>query len=929
MIKLNDYLGFVDLVKVIGVADSNPSALFINKMIPADVDNLLPYFRERLKDFLMTSFPDYDILVKFHIIELDGIKLQGVSIRNKDVPGMVEYYLMKITSYTTIQLIGLPTSVKLGGLGIIPEPNIGDMNKDIKRLDSTDPRQTIKRMLIQNRGLKFEGGLKPIINFNCTRDCNGSEFIYCDGTITISADSIFGLLKQVNDNDTLENLINNIRSTNVEHIMFEDVENYMVVNAAEYLRAWYGLVDNISNVEALEKSKKHIENIGVPNEIILIQTLENGCVTLFYNNSEKQYELDVLTELANKTLVIIAPDSLIDRSYFTVDNYEDETIQILASEGKLIAYKKTTDIYGSKGIYSEADISDIKNDAMSKENPADRTKIETTQKTAEATLTAMDGMSPDAQNAHFKNKVIPLIKSALALAYTVGYIMQPMAFGLVSFLALGILSKDGLDRAGDKMKAIDAALDEYLMKVKGKTDTKSVAFSGNLQSLKDSIANKLKGKKEDKSAENTTKEIITESANRPILARLIKQDLVMSCDYKETDFVEVFGESITSSISDWVNKTKEIDAQHIKDRVARYMAKLDAYKAVDRNGNPASSTLTNPGWEVFLSDMLATVAFITIAIAAGNAGTIPVLIFIGGVITIHYNGRYAIDLISDMIDDVSIYLGYAKADSVIAKERQVNMNKLSKEEIEILNAYRDKVSANPKEKAEAMKRIKEFKENIKRMSNDTKALVKESGSLDNLQLIPDVNDFHIYAIPKLYMNSASMVDKLETINLYNTMYGEASIQEMADQVWERIKGMPRAIYTKYREYVSRLNACVAKIQAAKEDEEREAILNKEFSPTLQRFINLLTSAGVAVVLYKLGIINPIVAVIGVIISRSLSAWAVREKRKRALAILRSEMEVAEEALQDAKNDNNRDAKFAIMRTKHKIKEMMDGISVNY
>ena len=52
-------------------------------------------------------------------------------------------------------------------------------------------------------------------------------------------------------------------------------------------------------------------------------------------------------------------------------------------------------------------------------------------------------------------------------------------------------------------------------------------------------------------------------------------------------------------------------------------------------------------------------------------------------------------------------------------------------------------------------------------------------------------------------------------------------------------------------------------------------------------------------------------------------------KKRALNILRNELNVAEEMLQDAKNDNNREAKVALIRTRDKIKDMLDSLELKY
>lgn len=909
MLRLNNYLGFSEIMKNVS-PESNPAKEFVNKLMLSDVEELIPYFRKSFTNFIKETFPEYDMTIKYHIVNIDGVKLWGLSLRNIDIEGLEEFYIVKINSFSDISLIGIPTPINKTDL-IISDvsksktPFVLDMNINTNRVDNTS--SMFKRSFLNKN--KSYRGLSVLIKFSCDVLKNENyDKIYCDGKVTLSTDSIFGVLKQceAESSTMFDTLLQRLKATYVEQAMFENISNYLAMSQRDYLTMWYSVTERLTFNEARERSNNHIETLGIPEDYICIQTENDAVSTLYYNESEKKYFLSDLSDMENKVLVVMLDDKFISRDYYTVETYEDEERLVLASEGMLCSYKKKSNIYGKSGIYMEADIDDLTNKSMEKENPQDKTKIEAMRKQAEATISAMDGMGPDAAEAHFKTKVVPMIKTALGLAYTVGYIVQPMAFGLVSFLALAILSKDGLDRAGDKMKAIDMALTEYLTKVKGKTDVKSTAFASNIEALRNKISKAVKNKKDDKVIEESTKELVQESA---LWSRLIKTDLLLDLQGEAPKIAE---QLIQESVSIESN-----DSSFIKSRISDYSKLLIAH-----NVDPDTSSMNKP--TLIIRTIMGIAAMYTCCFALASSSIVGFMVVIGGMIMMRVNGRSATQMFIEFLDIFTIYIAEPDSNSAAFKKAKDKASTLSKEEIELLDRYREKLQGDKDSRDKAKQNINKLVDKLKKIDKETESLAKESFSIQTHQLVMD-SQYNIGFIDRQPFNSMEAVMTLDEFSLFT----EASLQALADQVWEKIKSMPRSIYSKYRELMSRCKAAVSKIQQARDDEEREEILNKEFSPSFQRLVSFLTSSAVAVVLYKMGLINPIVGIIGVVVTRLITNFQIKEKRKRALAILRNELNIAEESLEDARRDDNREAKIAIMKIRDKIKEMIGGISMNY
>ena len=940
MIKLNNYIGYLKLAATIDVADGNP----IEKMSPvlekSDIDGLFRYFKSSLNNFLKENF-DNDIDVSYHIIKIGDKAVMGLCIKNLDVFGMEEYYIVRRIDDTTVHLLGCPTNVTIESLHAPTLETLKNSNFyiDMSKEDEIPEEHKAFRTLVLTSSLKereYKLGLQPLIKFNCLIDGD----VYCSANITIAAQSIWGVYKAIQTlpSDTMAEYINRISAKYVRFAMFDEVDSFYPITREDYLTLFYMFTEKLSKAEAHDMALKNEDGDADSVICLKVNTEEGVTMTLYYDIDKDLFYMDKLEAMRNgSTLAVMIPRIFENKDYYAITADISDSETLLAAEGKIIQVSDLRKYFMAANISALQDTSAVKPviGNVDKGNPADIAKISQVKTQIASAVNAMDGIAdPDAKTQHFKTKVIPLIKTSLGIAYAVGYVLQPMAFGLITFATAAAIGKDGLSRAGDRLKAIDAALDEYLIKAKGKTDSKSVAYVANINSLKKNIAGKLKGRKEEEDVEEVSGALAKE-AREIMYSFLIKDNTLY---YKNE---HLHGESVqavmrTTSLGllggllafdIWnakaTKETVENSETYFKRKASEYMQELDRLRV-----NPFDKPNEKQASEIVvfnsIASMLIWVFGILMLPTSTVAGSIALTAIIGSMLIIRLNGRTTKDLMMDILTNIEIYL-LEPADNSSGDKLKSKLKGLTAEEIALLDSMKKKVNDDLQFKNKVKDKITSVKKKVKTMGDDISKLEKECFDSSKYQLVVTSTD-NVIATQARSFNS---IDKLYMYDSRNILVSEASVQELSNQVFDAIKGLPRAIYTKYREIVSRMKSEISKFEQARDDEEREEILNKEFSPTFARFISFIMSVGVATIVVKLGLLNPIIAVIGVLINRVFARWQIKEKKKRALNILRSELNVAEEMIEDAKNDNNREAKVALIRTRDKIKDMLDSLELKY
>lgn len=156
----------------------------------------------------------------------------------------------------------------------------------------------------------------------------------------------------------------------------------------------------------------------------------------------------------------------------------------------------------------------------------------------------------------------------------------------------------------------------------------------------------------------------------------------------------------------------------------------------------------------------------------------------------------------------------------------------------------------------------------------------------------------------------------------NGLYTEASLTEMISRISEKIVGLPKDLYNKYRELVGRMRALIKRIRDARDDDDRDMVINGEFIPELTLAIRLLISVGVAYPLYLTGILGPIGAVMAGMTAYILKKYSDEVRRDNAFRMISNEIRVIDEKIEDARAANDNEKKVTLMRIRDELGERM-------
>lgn len=937
MINLNKYLGFCKIAaKLKTTNDASPVTGakitdYTGSLTRSEVTEMLPYFKETLESFFNEKFPE-SISIDYHNINVDGEYLMGVSIRYKDIDGCLECYIVRVIE-NCVQLIGIPSDIMdTNNVGPINHnKGILDMNKGENNVIDSDP---YIRNIVEKDYSERSNGLRQLVIFNC-EVTRGDDMIrvYCQGRITLAADSLFGILYNITKKEegALDpSFITKVKVSCLSTGILDTVEAFKVLSPEEYLTLWYGITENTSYDDAHGRAMNQLAEKSLI-ENLCIKTIDGVLSTLYYNVSNDSFFIGPVEEVDNKVLAIMTSPDMLGRDVFIIDNaqylnskeiFKDPE---LVGEGLILPLGKNVSVFKKNkyGLFACEAAEAVKNNLEVKEDPADKAKVQKYQVQGNALVANMNKLTTDAEkDNYYSNKVSPFIKDVLLMASTIGFLMYPVAFGIVSYVILSYITLVGIDKFKNKVANFNATIDGTIAKLKGKTDNKSMAFVAQLTQLKNSVTTKLKAKKEDEELKDDTKEMIKES----LFIELVKKDMFFShigsvVNTKQLIAEGSFGDKLTKAIfgfdmdhriQTYLDKIKNADRHLINGASEFTGAPEDFYVKFDALVNPILAAVIELSLLFFLVTGFATNPFIT-------AGLMSLIVFLG------IKGDCLHGLILEVLDSMAIYIGYEKnGRTTISSKFNRAKETLNKEDIELLDSLRDKVKKDPKLQEELREKDKAIRENIETLKEKN----KDAKVAENLDL-SKYNILMCEGMVGLSSNEFANPEFLHKITYIDIMYMEASVAEVSDKIFEAMKGMPRQVYTKYKEYLSRMKSYISKIKQARDDEEREEILNKEFIPAYERFLNLLLTGSVAIILVKLGLINPIIGILGVCLGRVISNFTIKEKKKRALAILRNEQKIAEEALGDAKSDNNREAKFAIMKVQDKIGDMLTSLETRF
>lgn len=165
-----------------------------------------------------------------------------------------------------------------------------------------------------------------------------------------------------------------------------------------------------------------------------------------------------------------------------------------------------------------------------------------------------------------------------------------------------------------------------------------------------------------------------------------------------------------------------------------------------------------------------------------------------------------------------------------------------------------------------------------------------------------------------------------------TMYGESVLGDFKNQL-RKIKRtttkVPKKIFTQLKRFKTKAEHLISNHRKNKREKLKEKLINDEIIPFLDELLEWFVSLAVGYGVYAVVFINPILSIIFGVLSATVIKVKMHkrtvERKELAIQILKDEIDMLEENIQDARNENDRKARDTMKRMKKKLERQVDRI----
>lgn len=156
-------------------------------------------------------------------------------------------------------------------------------------------------------------------------------------------------------------------------------------------------------------------------------------------------------------------------------------------------------------------------------------------------------------------------------------------------------------------------------------------------------------------------------------------------------------------------------------------------------------------------------------------------------------------------------------------------------------------------------------------------------------------------------------------------YNEADTSTAIGRGVEKVKRLPRVFYDEMKKIMATIRTFLVSYRRAKDDELKEKVINDEFVPILDNSLKwIIGGATTYGSIFVLGA-APLVGLLAGAMATVIKKIDDKDKRERALVIIKNELAILEEKINDSRNSDDRQAKYAMMRTKMELEKKLEGI----
>lgn len=166
---------------------------------------------------------------------------------------------------------------------------------------------------------------------------------------------------------------------------------------------------------------------------------------------------------------------------------------------------------------------------------------------------------------------------------------------------------------------------------------------------------------------------------------------------------------------------------------------------------------------------------------------------------------------------------------------------------------------------------------------------------------------------------------IENRDKYNP-YAEADTSTAGGRALEKTKRIPRQFYDQMKKIMATIRTFLVNYRKVKDDELKEKVINDEFVPILDNSMKWLMGGATGLGLYFVIGVSPLISLLGSVTVTVIKKIDDKQKREKALALIKQEITVLDEKINDARNSDDRQQKYALMRIRMELDKKLSGIT---
>ncbi|MGL5312441.1 MAG: hypothetical protein ACRC92_04235 [Peptostreptococcaceae bacterium] len=157
------------------------------------------------------------------------------------------------------------------------------------------------------------------------------------------------------------------------------------------------------------------------------------------------------------------------------------------------------------------------------------------------------------------------------------------------------------------------------------------------------------------------------------------------------------------------------------------------------------------------------------------------------------------------------------------------------------------------------------------------------------------------------------------------MFLELEMDIVASKAGRKLSSIPKGAYEGFKRFSSKARGIVKGYRRYRDDRLREKLINDEIIPFFDEIFEWLFTGVLTYGSTFVTFINPVMSLVIFLVTKTIMNVRTKARKEIALSVLKQEIAICEEKINDARIANNNQAKYALMRIRDELSRKLDMI----